>query len=989
MKKNDKLIVVLGVVMLVLASVGVYYWTDDTALLEAIEVNDLTHVSGSYKEIPEAVSVSDECPFYALIATPLAVHYNAKCEQTVIPMYVENYEDTAEVIEELKQDSLYHYAVTDLVVGDMSAKDLSLEVAEKYWKDSEAALLIEYSEQGYGLGLNAVPLASYLGMPVIVTDDFDSEVTGVLSMLGVTKLLVCGENLEGYETSYSYIEFEDETEIAEFTSELVIDKFGDLDYITLANPIDAFPPEVLDEEKFAFGPETVESASMNSQSTIGYVLNYFTKKAVWEFTIPDDYKYALIEFTGYNHELDGVDAFGDTANFDISPSDGNSPTLGGPNTGNCEAKRDAKGNVIEDSVYVERLMYDFGGTSYTISAGGSWSALPGGEVSAKVVIKKLDSPLYEPMDGLSSVAPYLASYHKGIVFAKDDFAFTADDDVVTDSGETCPGYYLPGRNPVLVPIADRHIHDNVHEPINELLAKIADIDYEKDIDIEILRDHYKDSPVYIALVGGAVGLPQTTYQNLVEPIHDVDGDGEDDTAAYNFGAGGTQSDNIYGNIDPIKYDWSNTADDIYSDYPYMENIVGRITGYDVQDADALVLRTIFYDEIVNGLGNWKDTFGNLVGGGVDFRKPAWIETLNKIPGISHLLDFVNTMSGTLLNFAEGPWKYDTGFSKMSALATENVIGEELGFDVETALHEEAMLYGLSDDALDQLSKASFWNRLTFAEDQVKDLAGEGNVKGREILENSNIIWITGHGSIYNFGMDGPDLVNAGFEGLILNKPTFWQKILKNTISPHFVGGFWGPGGHLGKVGTYNTRAVSTVDFGPSFMWLESCFCGKILGTTPEANIGQSFIHSGVNGLIASTTGSNIPGGYLEPKNKMADRWWKVNKAEREWEAKAENGEYIDFHFGSKVFKDICYYLSEDDVSLGRAFRDAKNQYLPEDADWELWWSPPLSTMYYDSESSSHGGDAGYGTHIPAKYTTYHEFVLYGDPAFNPYDPMNS
>jgi hypothetical protein len=147
---------------------------------------------------------------------------------------------------------------------------------------------------------------------------------------------------------------------------------------------------------------------------------------------------------------------------------------------------------------------------------------------------------------------------------------------------------------------------------------------------------------------------------------------------------------------------------------------------------------------------------------------------------------------------------------------------------------------------------------------------------------------------------------------------------------------------------------------------------------PKENIGQSFIHSGVNCLVASTTGSNIAGGYLEPKNYMFDTKLSTELNIIQWEKKAKQGIYPEFHFGEKIYSDMCHYLSEDNVTVGRAFRDAKNQYLPEDEDWELWWSPPLSS----------GEDAGYGTHIACKYTSFFEYVLYGDPAFNPYTPTD-
>lgn len=980
MKKNDKLVVIFGVVVLILASIGIIYYETPGETKDSIMIEDVMNVVGEFAEDLDGMSicVPDSDPLYALVATPLAVHYDAECKQEVIPMYVKNLEEPSQAITRLQKDYLFTYKgidLDDLEYNDV--EDFSIKLAMKYWDKSDAALIINNSRAGYDLGINAVPIASYLSIPVIVCDQIDGDVVSALASLEVDRLIVCG-NVEGYKDKYDYLLFEDVDQILENSINLVKEKFNDLDYIAMANPIDAYPPEVLDSEEFYFGPDKVTSTSMNRDNMIKFVMHYFSANVVWKFKIPEDYKYALVELEGYNHDVEGVDDFGDFASFDLNPADGGL-TLGAVSTKGGAAIRDGTGNVIADVGKTVKVLYDCGGKEYTVTGTGRWSLLSEGEISAKVTVKKLDNPQYPMMQGLSSVAPYLASYYKGIVFAKEEFAFTADDDIRTDSGKTAPGYYLPGRNPDLLIMSNRHVFDNIHEPLNKLLADIAELDYEKDSDIEILTEHYKDSPVYIAIVGGAVGLPRLVYQNEVEPIGDIDGDGVDDTVAVNFGGGGTQSDNIYGNIDPKKYDWSNQAQDVYAeDFPYIENIVGRITGWDVQDADALVLRSIFYDEMIENaeLKEWKENFGNLYGGGLDFRKPLWVQTLNHLPISKQIVNLINTFSGGLLNFAVGPWKYDTGFSIIGAEAMEKDVGEDIGFNVLTAVHEAAMVDGLSDQSIDELKKATLWNKLVFNKNQIKNLAGEGNVHGREIMENSNFIYATGHGSPYNFGMDGLDMVAAGFDGVLLNAPNLWSKLLKSTVLPHFVGGFWGPGGSIGDVGSYTPRKIATVELGPSFMWIESCFVGKITGLYPQENIGQSFINSGVAALVESTTGSNIPGGYVGDKPFMFDTKLGTEYRYRQAQKDAENDIFPENHFGVLIYDDMCHYLADDDATVGEAFREAKNDYLPSDADWELWWSPPLSS----------GGDEGYGTHMASKYTSFFEYVLYGDPAFNPYTP---
>jgi hypothetical protein len=969
MKKNDKIIVVLGVIMLVLASIGIYYY-EPIREIESVTISEFQNINGVLKNIPEAISVSDCNPFYPLIATPVAVHYNIEGEQELIPLFVENMESPSNAIVRIKE-SLYLFS-QEKVDGSKSAKEVSLEFAEKFWERSDAALVIEYNQAGYELGIIATPIASYLSIPIIVTDSIDGDVSRVLSNLGVKKTIICGENLEPLG---KYLKFETVDDAVDATIQVITERFiktrhDRIDYITLTNPVDAFPPNVLDSVEYYFGPETAESSSMNRENTLRFLLGVSSRGVTWEFTIPDDYKYALIEFEGYNHELDGVDEFGDVASFNINPVEKGELSLGGASTANSAAKRDRAGNVIEDKVYFERVLYDCGGKTYRITAKGSWTLLSEGQVSARLNIKKLDNPVYEMMGGLSTIAPYLTAYYKGIVFGKTDFAFTADDNVITDTGETSPGFYTAGRNIDLVPRSNKHIFDNIHEPLNQLLAKLADLPYDKAIDLKPLTEHYRENPVYIAIVGGTTVIPRYIYENEVGPIGNVGWQSL-------FAGGGTPSDNIYANIDPVKYNYDNIAPDVHSvgDYPYLENIVGRITGWDVQDANALILRSMFYDDLIEDLSIWKENFGNLFGGGVDFRAPLWVQTLNRLPVIRQILGLINTATGSMLNLAVGPWKIDTGFSRIMAQTFENEIGKKLGFNVQTALHEEAMINGYSSESLNKIKQASLWNRLTFSKSQIESLAGEGNVKGREILENSNFIWLTGHGSPYLLGLEGVDLVSSGTSFIGLN---LWQRFYKNLISPYFVVGFWGPGGGLCKAGEYAPRIMSTVELGPSFIWVESCFVGKITGITPKANVGQGILHAGAASMVSSTSGSNIPGGYLPGKPFMFDTWIGTRIREKQWERKVEQDIYPDFHFGSKIYADMCNHLSEG-KTVGEAFRDAKNQYLPEDEGWELWWSPPL-----DTEGAP---VLGWDTHIAPKYTSFLQYQLYGDPAFRPYMPQ--
>ena len=968
MKKNDKIIVIFGVAILILASIGIYYWVPEEIGVKAIGAKEFLGVTGNIKDIPESITVSENNPFYPLIATPLAINYDENGDQTIIPLYVMNTENPSEAVIKI-QNEIGGGKSNELIRDDESAKSASLRIAKTYWENSEAALIIENNQSGYNLGVIATPLASYLRIPVILTEEIDTDVTNILNELDVKKTIVLGENLEGFG---EVLRLESVDEIINTTISLIEEKFDqDIDYITIANPVDAWSPQVLNSTSFSFEPKTVPSGSST-----------FLRQALFKgkqsyklgtFKIPKDYKYALIKFEGINLDYENVDKFGDFATFRAGADLEDIPAAlqniegfaGGTSTGGV-GERDSNGNLIRDVVYGETVLYDRGGVEYSVYGKGQWMIKKQGKIAANVVIEKLENPVYAMMKNLSSLAPYLTAYHKGIVFGRPEFAFTVDDNILTEQGEKAPGFYMPRRNHRITYKSNAHIFDVIHKPLNELLANLAGIELGNDNDLKELRDYYDESPVYIALVGDATVVPNYIYQNYNEPIDYWNG-------IYSWG-GGTPSDVIYGDIDPLPYNWDNIANDIFTEYPYQENIVGRITGWDAQDASALILRSIFYNEIVEKLQEWKNSFAVLVGSGQDFREPLARYPLAKI--------FGTTSAGE-------PMKMWTGFTELTTDGTVEDLVKPLGFDnIYVAKNELAQRVGFSNEDLKKIKfKTTILNKLFFRIPLIEKLIGNDYVIGGEIMEKSSFIFANGHGNMDILAMDGIDLTSSGFGGRVI------QYILKKVLE--VVSPYTGPGSSLAAHGQYTTREVPLMDLGPSFMWLESCICGKIDGLYPKNSLGQAFLHAGIASLIASPTGSNIAGGYLEPKKHKWDTPISIFRAYIKSKLDARKGNYPDQHFGFLIYSDLCFEIKNDGDTIGKAFRDAKNKYLPQDAGWELWWSPPLiktgdtqeEIALYNQISEQIKNEALEDPYMMKnKYTTYQEYMLFGDPALKLYMP---
>ena len=446
MMKNDKIIVILGVAILIFAAIGVYFWVPQEATAESVKTNDFINITGDLKNTPDSITVSSNDPFYPLIATPLSVNYDEEGEQMVIPLYVMNFNNPSTAVTRL-QDQLTLGKNDETIKDDETAKNASLRIATNYWEKSEAALIIEYDEPGYTLGVIATPIASYLRIPVIVTEEIDADVTRVLNDLGVKKTIVCGRNLKGYG---SVLKFNSVEEIVNASIVVVKEKLKqEVNYITLTNPVDAWPPKVLDSKEWTFGPSMIQTGSMSQAVTTLRGSLSGKSSVTWKFTIPEDYKYALIKFEGINHDAENCVEMGDRVTFMMGPNLPDEPAslqkfeaYPGNTAGGGIAVRDASGNIVKDVLYSEAVLYGRGGVEYNIVVSGSWLVKKQGEVSARVVVEKLEDPVYPMMKGLSSVAPYLTAYHKGILFGKPEFAFTADDDKITDDGETCPGVYV-------------------------------------------------------------------------------------------------------------------------------------------------------------------------------------------------------------------------------------------------------------------------------------------------------------------------------------------------------------------------------------------------------------------------------------------------------------------------------------------------------------------------------------------------------------------
>ena len=865
--------------------------------VSGFSMGTIDSIKSERKEDALPIVVSKENPFYAIIATPVSLYYE-KEELHVMPLLVENFSNPSKAIERFRNTISFSY--TEL--RDGCPENISKKMS-KIWKKSDAAILIEDSFKGYKLGIVIAPLASYLDIPIFVTKNTDN-IRNILKKLGVKYSFVCGD-IEGHGMTWR---FKNVDEINEFMVKFIKSRFGNVDYITITNPLDIKRVKVLNTTEYDFDNVTSSVDILPAQTLHALTSGLFS---IHEFKVPYP-KYVRLKIDLINKNSENVDELGDDMILLVYGPDNEtyvytSTAAGIPKTEN--------GEITQDRVHYETIIYGKPG-KYTAQVMGRWVERTSGEYELKIKVEEIDDTWQPLMKNLSSIAPYLAAYHHGIVFADESFAFAGNETIGVK------GVVYPSTNEDLVRPCDEHIF-RIHDKLNNLLAEIANLSSN---DVKSMQEYYKNNPIYIAIMADPTMVPMFYY-------HNPDSD--------NIIGVQLPSDFMYGDVDPDKNDWEN---DTYTYYPKMENAVGRVTGYDAEDCSALIARTIFYNEIIEKLGDWKNNATVQTGSGLEFQ---WIPILSTLAG--------------LVTGSEEPTKWPSGESYFTNLHISNDISKG-GFNVHSTI-----LTASQREGFENLAKYTSRFNIPFPH-FIELISGKRVVKGGEYQRNSNLIFAFDHG-IYYLYEAGDILLDArGFP------PVTW---LARFFEP--LGIMSG----LSSKGAYAVRYVVNDEYGPSVIFIESCIVGRTDGLIPQNCLSQAYIHAGVNAVVASTRVTADP-GYLEPG--LIFKGFGAKGFVNAWLKLMLKGEYPELHFGAVIANDFINDLINNDSTVGMALRDAKNKYLPKDANSTFLWTPPLNIA--DLPYTKTKGKFSYDNYLAKKYVCLHEFNLYGDPAFNPYQPVN-
>ena len=657
--ENKKKFIAVGIaalMILVIVALLIHFSGGESGPGKAT-LNDLLSSQSVRTDLNGSLVVSDASGFYALMATPAACYYSSDGQRSVSPLLAEHVQINTKTNNLLR--FLDAYPKSEVVtVGDIQTPSLkatkaigggdlettSLNLAQAYWTSSDGAVLVRSDKAGYAMGVVVAPLASYVDIPIIVADSLDSNVRDTLSGLGVKYTITCGD-IDGYKKVMAFSTVE---EALDMTTTFVRHPDGlnsNISYVTLANPMDAFAPKVVktvaaDGSPFAgsvwhmyTGPDTAYSGL--EQSTAG---------DDWEVNVPEDMTNVImnvkLEYKPHpQDEVDGERIYVFVRYFD--------PALGGDQYTEIYYFGTAGGQKENDLETVDFDIPLYGATGkfvLHVEGRNTYEAGNGGIVTKEEIPYKMtvridsyESPVFSFMPGISSLAPYLSAYHCGLVLAKPSYAMQYD--YISNPAAA--------REPAVFKDADQNASDaavRVHNDLITLLGRLIGYDSivcNKDT-INAVADYYYENPIPVAICADTNMIPWYYHP----------GDTMGPEEGYN-----QPGDVIYGDIN---IDTEDGACDlgpgrIQEDVMDLELPVGRMTGWDVQDASALISRTIFYYDIIDSfVGHSKDP-------DKVWKNNAYAFLGSKLP--------VETMYGTLINTVK-EYAQEGGFTTVEHTSEE-------------------------------------------------------------------------------------------------------------------------------------------------------------------------------------------------------------------------------------------------------------------------------------------------------------------------------
>ncbi len=524
-----------------------------------LQSNIITHVMADTSnslglDDTTIVLVSDDDPYYAILGASISCFYDDLNKSTIYPLlicekpsltsrqqkFIDRFSPSQINITCIGEHISTGYNSLDFI-GTPS--DISLDLLT-YYKNCTKALILPYGNVfNYQLAITATPIASYSHIPIIIYNNNSDEIEDALVNRGIKDIILIGDNEIHFKENLNTINLDTIDQIQEYTLSLIKEKFNEMNYIVLTNPSD-----VKDIEKKSVISQNKNIHINTTQLTIfgkTFTIQGSPDKQL-SFSVPNGLYHLNIyaNITKYNKFL-----FSDKINpyMKLTVKDSQDNIIAYAPTNSHDIER----------IYVDSLICNQSG-NYSISLetfhgfkGGFFSVRGFSKVdfaiNISIQLAALASPHFPRVLSLSSLSPYIASVHGGIVVSNASFSpFSEGYESIANGYATGPWY-------------EKNLHEYNNRKVNDMvtyLKKQLNI-----IDKQGLLTRYLDGPAWLGILGDTNMIPMYYYSPSQPGIPEK----------------GLPSDN-----------------------PYMINdslSIGRIIAYNLSDTSLLLCRTYFYENL--------------------------------------------------------------------------------------------------------------------------------------------------------------------------------------------------------------------------------------------------------------------------------------------------------------------------------------------------------------------------------------------------------
>ncbi|HUT00388.1 MAG TPA: C25 family cysteine peptidase [Candidatus Thermoplasmatota archaeon] len=531
------------------------------------------------KSMVDAVIVSESDPFLSLISTSVACWYDKIANTTgLLPLLVTHEGDLTDAQTRFLETYFTSDNHTLLILGEHlntsyhtiellgSASEIAIALATQVFTTAPSVLILPYDTMdAYQLSLLAAPLASYLNLPILISDKNDDELQAVCTQLQTTHAYLVGNSTLNI-TNVTVISLLNEDAITDTILTVIKDHFGSINYLTMANPSDVIPPSIINTTKTTINEHIINKKVIILSKEFDIVGNDTRQYSI---SVPDGVIRLQISAEIFQNHGFFVRLFVPVV-----------PVL-------FMTLTDTHGQIV---AYANSMGYDIGKTyleTLICNASGSYTlqitvynGIKGGyfmqrgisrvnaNVTIMATISTLSSPHLPLIPKLSSMAAYLTAAHGGLIIANASWELTDSSYVSVAQGSGTGPWY----NESLHPFTNMKVNTTVQQLERTL----------ESLNTHGLLSGYLQGPAWLAILADTTMIPMYYYGPSQEDIPDR----------------GLPSDNPYS----VNQNLS----------------VGRLISWDVQDCSVLIARTFFYETLCGppgSLDDWHYRFSFVFGEG--------------------------------------------------------------------------------------------------------------------------------------------------------------------------------------------------------------------------------------------------------------------------------------------------------------------------------------------------------------------------------------